>query len=166
MKNKEKKALLILIVALIFLDQILKIIFLATNAKLGNVEGWSLGILSREKSESNVQYILISIIAIITLIRYATRNNTYIKMNSRVVISFAIAGCISSIIDRIWNGAVINYINIPKFISINLGYIYIAVTWIGMAIILTNYTGKAIAQKRIKTQIEKEVENEKRNNSK
>mgnify|MGYP002870200010 CR=1 FL=1 len=51
--------------------------------------------------------------------------NTYIKMDSRVVISFAIAGCISSIIDRIWNGGVINYINIPNFTSLNLGYVYI-----------------------------------------
>ena len=162
MKNKEKNILIILIIALIVLDQIIKIIFLATNAKIGNTNNWSLGILNNNKSENNVQYILIGLIAIILLIRYATRNNTYIKMDSRICIGFAIAGCFSNFIDRIWNGGTINYINIPKFATLNLGYIYILITWIGMAAILTTYTRNRIFENKIK----KEIEDEKRNKSK
>lgn len=155
MSKKEKKIIITLIVILTIIDQITKIILLSTGAKIGNTDGWSLGILDTAKSENNIQYILIFFIAIISLTRYITRNNTYIKMNSRVVISFAIAGCISNLIDRIWYNATVNYINIKNFTSLNLGYIYIAITWIGMAVILTKYTAE-----RIKEKVEK------RNNSK
>ena len=150
MRDKEKKIIIILTIALVLIDQILKIILLTTNVKVGNENVFSIGILEREKTENNIQYILISIIAIIVLIRYITRNNTYIKTNSRVIISFAIAGVISNLIDRIWNQGTINYININKFASVNFGYIYIAITWIGMAIILTKYTMERIKEKELK----------------
>ena len=155
MKHNEKKILLILIIGLIILDQILKIIFFISNVKIGNIDGWSLGIIQNSKTESNTQYILMYIIAIGMLIRYITRKNVYINTKSRIIIGFAIAGCASNLIDRIWNGGIINYINIPKFSTLNLGYIYIIITWIGMAVILTKYTGERIKEK-----------NEKRNNSK
>ena len=150
MKSKEKRVLIILVVALILIDQILKIVFLTTGAKLGNIDGFSIGTLENLKSENNLQYILISIIATVILIRYIARNNTFIKMDSRIIISFAVAGVISNFIDRIWDQATINYINIPKFASINLGYIYIAITWIGLAVILTKYTSKRMKEKNIK----------------
>ena len=130
MKHNEKKILLILIIGLIILDQILKIIFFISNVKIGNIDGWSLGIIQNSKTESNTQYILMYIIAIGMLIRYITRKNVYINTKSRIIIGFAIAGCASNLIDRIWNGGIINYINIPKFSTLNLGYIYIIITWI------------------------------------
>jgi len=168
-KNQAKK-LIILITILTVIDQILKIVFLVSNTTIGNPEGWCVGVLNKEKSENNIAYILISVIAIIALVRYIKSNNSYIKMDSRVVLSFAIAGCISNMIDRIWNGGTINYINIPRFSSLNLGYVYILVTWIGMAVILTKYTSKRINEKKDKTEsinnLKKEIENEKRNNSK
>lgn len=148
MKSKEKKIVIILIVSLILLDQILKIVFLTTQAKIGNLDSWSIGILEQTKTENNIQYILVLIIAIMALIRYITSNNSYIKMNSRVILCFAIAGAVSILIDRIWKHGTINYINIPKFASINLGYIYFLVTWIGMAIILTKYTTERIKERR------------------
>ena len=150
MKNKEKKIIIILISALVIFDQILKIFFMISKLKIGDI----IGITEQLKSENNIQNILIYIIAIMFLIRYITRNNTYIKIDSKIVISFAIAGCISNLIDRIWYKSVINYINIPKFIGLNMGYIYIIITWIGMAVILTKYTSERIKEK-----------NEKANNS-
>ena len=150
MKHNEKKILLILIIGLIILDQILKIIFFISNVKIGNIDGWSLGIIQNSKTESNTHYILMYIIAIGMLIRYITRKNVYINTKSRIIIGFAIAGCASNLIDRIWNGGIINYINIPKFSTLNLGYIYIIITWIGMAVILTKYTGERIKEKNEK----------------
>ena len=155
MNNKQAKKLIILIIILIAIDQILKIIFLTSGVQIGNTEGWNLGLINYESSENNIQYMLIGIIAIVALVRYIKGDNTYIKMDSKVVISFAIAGCISNLIDRVWNGGTINYINMPSFSSLNLGYIYIVITWIGMAVILTKYTYERIKEK-----------NEKRNSSK
>ena len=150
MNNKQAKKLIILIIILIAIDQILKIIFLTSGVQIGNTEGWNLGLINYESSENNIQYMLIGIIAIVALVRYIKGDNTYIKMDSKVVISFAIAGCISNLIDRVWNGGTINYINMPSFSSLNLGYIYIVITWIGMAVILTKYTYERIKKKKEK----------------
>ena len=136
MSKKEKKIIIILTISLILVDQILKIISINKTK------------IDIEPSSNNISYILISIIAIIAIIRYMFNNNSFIKMDSRIVLSFAVAGALSNVIDRIWIKNVINYINIQGFTSINLSYIYIAVTWIGMAVILTRYTIKRNREKR------------------
>ena len=150
MKEKERKTLIFLIIILTAIDQILKIVLFTSNYQLGSITGWSLGILSNKKSENNISYILVAIIAIIAIGRYIKSNNSFIKMNSRVILSFTIAGAISNTIDRLWNGTTINYINIPHFSSLNLAYIYFIITWIGMAIILTKYTSQRILEKKNK----------------
>lgn len=150
MKEKERKTLIFLIIILTVIDQILKIVLFTSNYQLGSITGWSLGVLSNKKSENNISYILVAIIAIIAIGRYIKSNNSFIKMNSRVILSFTIAGTISNTIDRLWNGTTINYINMPKFSSLNLAYIYFIITWIGMAIILTKYTSQRILEKKNK----------------
>ena len=101
-------------------------------------------------SDNNITYILISFIAIIFLARYVNSNNTYIKTSNKIILSFAIAGVASNLIDRIWKGYVLNYIYIPNFPSLNLAYIYIIITWIGLAFMLTKYTVKQWNEKRTK----------------
>ena len=150
MKEKERKTLIFLIIILTVIDQILKIVLFTSNYQLGSITGWSLGVLSNKKSENNISYILVAIIAIIAIGRYIKSNNSFIKMNSRVILSFTIAGAISNTIDWLWNGTTINYINMPKFSSLNLAYIYFIITWIGMAIILTKYTSQRILEKKNK----------------
>lgn len=148
MKPKEKKIIYILIIALIIIDQIAKILIFKTDITLINNAGWGIGILTNQKSENNIAYILISIVAVMMLVRYINSNNTFIKKDSRVILSFAISGAISNSIDRIWNGGTINYINIPNFTPINLSYVYFIITWIGMALILTKYTSERIKEKK------------------
>ena len=150
MKPKEKKIIYILIIALIIIDQIAKILIFKTDITLINNAGWGIGILTNQKSENNIAYILISIVAVMMLVRYINSNNTFIKKDTRVILSFAISGAISNSIDRIWNGGTINYINIPNFTPINLSYVYFIITWIGMAVILTKYTSDRIKEKKNK----------------
>ena len=148
MKDKEKRILTILVSALVIVDQIIKIIMYNSKIQIINSIGWGIGVLNNTKSGDNLVYILISIIAVIALVRYIKSNNTFVKMNSRVILSFAIAGAISNTIDRIWNGGTINYINIPNFSALNLSYVYFIITWIGMAVILTKYTSNRIKEKK------------------
>ena len=148
MKEKEKKIIIILIIALILIDQILKIVFYKTGIQISMESGWGIGVLNNNKTENNLAYILISIVAVIALVRYIKSNNSYIKMNSRVILSFTIAGAISNAIDRVWNGGTINYINIPNFSALNLSYVYFIITWIGMAVILTKYTSDRLKEKK------------------
>ena len=148
MKEKQKKIIIILIIVLIIIDQILKIVLYKTGLKIIAENGWGIGVLTNTKTENNIAYILVSIVAVIALIRYIKSNNTFIKMDSRVILSFAIAGAISNAIDRVWNGGTINYINIPNFSALNLSYVYFIITWIGMAVILTKYTSDRIKEKK------------------
>ena len=148
MKDKEKKIIIFLIVCLIIVDQIIKIVLYNSKFQIINSTGWGIGIINNEKTENNFAFILVSILAVIMIVRYIRKNNTYIKMNSRVILSFAISGAISNAIDRIWNGGTINYINIPNFSALNLSYIYFIITWIGMAFILTVFTRDRIREKK------------------
>jgi len=146
MTKKQKKIIILLTASLILLDQLLKIIYITKQE------------VSIEKSSDNTSYILISFIAIIAIVRYILTDNSFIKMDSRVVLSFAIAGATSNVIDRLWLGNVINNIKMPLFTDINLSYIYILITWLGMAFILSKYSINRIKEK-------KEKENGSKNNN-
>ena len=148
MKEKQKKIIIVLIIVLIIIDLILKIVLYKTGLKIIAENGWGIGVLTNTKTENNIAYILVSIVAVIALIRYIKSNNTFIKMDSRVILSFSIAGAISNAIDRVWNVGTINYINIPNFSALNLSYVYFIITWIGMAVILTKYTSDRIKEKK------------------
>ena len=148
MHIKEKKLLAVLIVVLLLIDQVLKIIFLVNNLKFGNIDGVNLGILEKKQSENNLSFILVSFIAIFAILRYMKSNNTYVKTSNRIVLAFALAGTISNFIDIIWNKGTINYINIQKSISINLGHLYFIITWIGMAVLLTKHTSNLIKERK------------------
>ena len=144
-RKKEKKILIILIISLIVIDQVLKIIFEGFIANTQNIF-----------STDNITYILVSFIAIMLIIRYISSNNTYIKLDSKIVLSFATAGVISNLIDRIFRGMVVNYIDVKFFDTINLAYIYIIITWIGFAILLTRHTAREIMAKKTEKRIKEE----------
>ena len=138
MNKKQKIIIVVLIISLIIIDQILKITYITKQG------------INIEKISDNTSYILISILAIIFLVRYILNNNSFIKMDSRVILSFAIAGAASNLIDRLIHGNVINNIKMPTFTDINLAYIYILITWLGMAVIMTIYSTNRIKEKKEK----------------
>ena len=148
-KKEYRRIVLIIIILLVLIDQMIKIFLIITNFKfsLNN----TMQIVSKDglQSKDNISYILISIIVVIIFVRYIKSNNMFIKKSNKIVISFAIAGVISNVIDRIWKGYVITYISISENLNFNLSYIYIIIAWIGMAIILTKNTANEIKQKRV-----------------
>ena len=144
-KNKKhEKMLIILIIATVVLDQIIKIWLykkqIATISNSGNNNGY---------------YIIISIIIVLMIIRDISSDNTFIKLKTKIILSFGIAGAIGNVIDRIWNKNIIVFIKIGDYINLNLAYIYILIAWVGMAVILTKDTVNFM----------KERKNSKRNNS-
>ena len=148
MKDKEKKIIIIQIICLILIDQLLKIVILASKIKINTKIGIYINSEELVRANDNLLYILISIIITIVLVRYIRDNNVFIKLSNRIVVSFAISGVITNTIDRIWKGCVIGYINIPYFFSINLGYVYIVIAWVGLAMILTKNTVNQINKKK------------------
>ena len=139
MKKKEKCIVFILIIFLLLIDQITKIIALK--------KWW---IVKNSNNGSNGYYILISIIIIFMLFRYILNNNTFIKLYTRIILSFGISGGIGNLIDRIWNKNVILFINLNNHIELNISYIYILISWIGMAVIFTKDSVKFLQDKKIK----------------
>ncbi len=150
-KEKEKRIVGMLIFVLVIIDQVVKIIMAILNKN----------IIQNVDTKDNLKNLLIGVIALILLVRYINSNNMYIKFNSRILLGFAIAGIIGNSIDRVTSGNVVNYIHIPGFIDLNLAYIYILITWIGMAAILTIYTKERLDERKAEKDVKK-VDSEKK----
>lgn len=131
MKKNERKKQLILITSLILitliLDQITKYIFYKNGQAI---------IPNEIDGSNNGYYIIMSIIVVIMIIRYISNDNSFIKTGTKIVLSFGISGAIGNVIDRIFRGYVIVFIKLGNEVYINLAYIYIVITWVGMAAIL------------------------------
>lgn len=127
--KRNKVIIFIIIIIGLLIDQVTKIIAINKGINL-------------EPAENNSYHILITIIAIILIIRYISRDNSYIKLDTKIILSFGITGAIGNLIDRILKGYVIVFLNMGHSIIINLAYIYIAIAWVGMALILTKNSFK------------------------
>lgn len=138
MKNKKERKILITIIFITFiLDQICKIVSLKMG--LSSID---------DNVNTNGYYIVMSIIIIIMIIRYISNDNTFIKLNIKIILSLAISGAIGNLVDRICYKQVITFIKIGNYIHLNLAYIYIIIAWIGMAAILSKNTMNFFKERR------------------
>lgn len=147
-KNHNKIIIAIIIIALI-IDQITKII--------AYKQGWN----TQNESTDNNYYMIMTIIIVLLIARYIRTDNSFIKLNTKVILSFAISGAIGNLIDRIWNKSVITFIKLGNFLDLNLSYIYILIAWIGMAVILAINSMKIIKDRKNKKVIKDEYEKNK-----
>ena len=140
MNEKQRKRILttIFFIALI-LDQVAKLI--------SYINGWNLNI-NTNTNNNNGYYIVMTIIVVIMIIRYISNENTFIKLDTKIILTLGISGAVGNLIDRIWNRNVIIFINLGKSIYLNLSYIYILIAWIGLAAILTKNTMKIIKDRK------------------
>ena len=138
MKEKQnKKILLIIFLVALILDQVSKIISYAN--------GWNINL--NTDTSNNGYYIVMTIIIVLMIIRYISNENTFIKLDTKIILTLAISGAVGNLIDRIWNPNVIIFIDLGKSIYLNLAYIYILIAWVGLAAILTKNTMKILKEK-------------------
>lgn len=138
MKEKQnKKILLIIFLVALILDQVSKIISYAN--------GWNINL--NTDTSNNGYYIVMTIIIVLMIIRYISNENTFIKLDTKIILTLAISGAVGNLIDRIWNQNVIIFIDLGKSIYLNLAYIYILIAWVGLAAILTKNTTKILKEK-------------------
>lgn len=135
---KDRKLLIIIFIIALVLDQVTKVI--------GYVNGWNININS--DNSNNCYYIIMTIIIVIMIIRYISNENTFIKLDTKVILTLAISGAIGNLIDRIWNKNVIIFMDFGKSIYLNFAYIYVLIAWIGLAAILTKNTMKILKEKK------------------
>lgn len=149
--KKEKKILITIFIIALIMDQIAKIIAIFS----GNV------IITNQVGENNGLSILMSVIVIIMLIRYISNDNSFIKLDTKVILTLAISGATGNIIDRIWNEQTILFINLTKSINLNLAYIYVIIAWVGLAIILTKNSMEMLKNRKNKKVIKNEYKENK-----
>ena len=138
MKEKQnKKILLIIFLVALILDQVSKIISYAN--------GWNINL--NTDTSNNGYYLVMTIIIVLMIIRYISNENTFIKLDTKIILTLAISGAVGNLIDRIWNQNVIIFIDLGKSIYLNLAYIYILIAWVGLAAILTKNTTKILKEK-------------------
>lgn len=138
MKEKQnKKILLIIFLVALILDQVSKIISYAN--------GWNINL--NTDTSNNGYYIVMTIIIVLMIIRYISNENTFIKLDTKIILTLAISGAVGNLIDRIWNQNVIIFIDLGRSIYLNLAYIYILIAWVGLAAILTKNTMKILKEK-------------------
>lgn len=141
-KKNHKKILVILTILLLILDQAIKI--------LAYIQGWNITATQAVITDDNGVTILMSIIIVCMMIRYLSNDNSFIKLDTKIILTFAISGAIGNLIDRIWHKEVITMIPLRMSVSLNLAYLYIFIAWIGMAIILTKNSMRFLKEKKSK----------------
>lgn len=148
--KKENKKIAILTIFLGIIDQISKIWIILINKEIPIFQtGIVLRIVEKENIDvtNNITHILLAIIAFIIMVRYITSNNQFIRKESKIILSFGIAGIISNSIDRVIRGNVVTFIDFGKNITLNLSYIYLIIAWVGFIIILLKNSTKGVGEK-------------------
>lgn len=152
MKNKKYIIMIILILVLVFIDQGTKLLvsnnFADNQVLIENVlnikkvenEGIAFGF-----NKENIQNIFLSILVIFIIIKFIVKHDKNTNTLVIVCLSMIIAGGIGNLIDRIFRGAVFDFIelgiNFPVF---NFADIFIFVGWIIYVIYLLVFAFKTV----------------------
>ncbi len=151
MKSKKIKVMLVIIIVLLLLDQTSKILisnFIKSDCVLiENVlsltktqnEGVALGL-----NQNNISNLILSIFVIFILFRFAIRQEKNINKIVVVCLSLIISGGISNIIDRIFRGAVFDFIKLGSLPIFNFSDLLICVGWLIYVIYLLFFAFKTI----------------------
>ena len=141
--KKEKKIdkklyiiMAIIIICIILLDQITK--FVAININYADIIPNFLNFHIAENnsgtygigSGSVFSYILTNLIVIVVLAKFITSQNEFIDTKIRIFLTLIIGGGISNVIDKIFRGYVIEFIDFNLLPVINIADIFIFLGWI------------------------------------
>ena len=145
--NKVDIAIILIIIAVIVIDQVSKII--VQNVGTINIEQNTYSTFSAD-SNSAMMYIVTNLIIIVIITRFMLSQNQFIDKVLKVFLSFIIAGGISNLIDRIVRGYVLEWINISKIDWLpmfNIADVLVLVGWILVVGKFTYFTAKELRRK-------------------
>lgn len=147
--KKEYGILIGIVMAIIVIDQICKIVLMNVGEiivipgvlKLAINENYSAayGI----GSNSTIMYVLTNLVILGVIFKFITTQNEFIDTKQKVFLSFIFAGGVTNVIDKIFHGYVIEYIDIKQLINLpvfNLGDIFVIIGWVSVAAIFAGFT--------------------------
>ena len=152
MKKKRYIVRLIIIILLVIIDQASKMV---VNNYFADSQTIIKNIISIEKVENegfafgfnkeNIQNIILSIFVILVIIKFLIKHEKHVNKLVIICMSMIIAGGIGNLIDRIFRGAVFDFIklgiNFPVF---NFADIFIFIGWIIYIIYLLIFAFKTV----------------------
>ncbi len=155
--NKIMLIIILIMVLLILLDQGIKL-FIIENPenivikgvlkfKLVENTGAAFGI----GEDSTISYIVINIVVLGIITKFMVNGNQLIEIKTKVLLSLILAGGLSNLIDRIFRGYVVDYIDFTQIINLpifNLADICITIGWVGVAAIFAVFTIKEKRNKK------------------
>lgn len=147
MKDKIVRVSVIIVVLLILLDQVSKILITRfvtepignefVGIQIVNNTGMALGF-----NEGNGKNIFLTIFVLGIVMIFMKNQSEQIDNKTRLSLLFVIAGGISNLIDRIFRGAVLDFIKIYKFPVFNIADFYVVLGWILLVVFLIIYSRK------------------------
>lgn len=148
MKNKTVRLIVILVTMFIIIDQASKL--LVSNLIDGSVGNGifkfeitsNTGLAFGFNDGSNVKNIFIMAFVLIIVIRFVKNQIELIDTKTAVALSMVLAGGFGNLIDRIFRGAVLDFIKIYKFPIFNLADVLVFIGAILLVIFLVIFTRK------------------------
>ena len=148
MKNKNFKALSLITLLLIIIDQISKLFVLkfystsiVGNELLGIELVYNTG-LDFGFNDGNVKNIFLTVFVLIVILNFIINQIERIDKRTIIALSLVISGGIGNLIDRFLRGSVVDFIKIYKIPNFNFADFFVVVGWILLIIFLIDYTRK------------------------
>lgn len=148
MKNKTVKLIVILVTIFVIIDQVSKI--LVTNFVDGQVGNEYIGFQITNNTGlafgfndgSNVKNIFLMIFVLFIVIKFVKNQIELIDTKTAISLSMVLSGGIGNLLDRIFRGAVIDFIKILKFPIFNIADCLIVIGTILLIVFLVIFTRK------------------------
>lgn len=157
---KREYIFMIIIILLIILDQVIKAIVIHHDGNFVIPDIFKITIVENQGgafgigSGNLLMFIITNLIVLGIIIRLLITQKENINIKTVFALSFVLAGGISNVIDRVFRGFVLDYIDITDFISFpifNLADILIIFGWILFALFFAIYSSKELKDiKRVK----------------
>lgn len=148
MKNKTVRLIVILVTIFILIDQASKLIVSNLidssvgndffRLEIANNTGLAFGF----NDGSNAKNIFIMSFVLIIVIRFVKNQIELIDSKTAVALSMVLAGGLGNLIDRIFRGAVLDFIKIYKFPIFNLADVFVIIGAVLLVIFLVIFTRK------------------------
>lgn len=155
-QNKELKKIYIMIgiivILIILLDQLSKILIinngeikLISNTLELRVDNINSGMYDENSMAVNIMTNIVILCIVFGIIK---NHNQFVTIKTKILLSFAFGGGISNVIDKIFRGGVVEFINIGNMPPLNIADICIAIGWISFIAIFASFSSKEFTKNK------------------
>lgn len=92
--------------------------------------------------------ILTNVVIVGIILGIIKSDNQFVTKKTKILLSFAFAGGVSNIIDRLCRGNVVEFIHIGNFPAFNIADICILIGWISFVAIFASFSAKEFTKKK------------------